>query len=635
MRRFSHIMRWPRLLVVVAFLGSLTLATGSAQAVVVSNSQHTLYGVAMVPGTGGQLAMAGVPVVTSGGSCQDPQLASEPEFGTTLPTSALCLHDLNAGDGDTVLPKNETFAMTWDPNRWGWSTTRNTLEQFLSDVAAGSGADATQQMSSPFSLTGQYTDVLGHRAAYNSKYGGACVDLGNPGGYTCRYGQTSGSGLGNDYPSGDPTRNCTAGGSNSVCLTDAAIQQEITFFANTTSFQSHTQAGYQPLVVMMVPRGVEVCLDSSGKLCSAGSNATAQFCSYHGYDLINGVRVAYVVQPWTAHTGCDQPSIKPLPTNPPPTTVQVEQDAADRMESPLSAGLIAAIVNPWLNGWYAEDGSEINDNPYLDNMNGCQPLGAPYDSVTVGTGSYTLQREFNNGSTISLEPNALACAPWAVLIPAFVAPSPISAGDVVMFDGTGTNTNVVVPNHGYWWSFGDGTSAVGPSVEHAYRSAGTYTVQLITIDRGGNINTLSQKVTVLGSSTGTGTGGGGKTGSSGLQVKVALPPQSFAKFINAGLSVNVTSNARADGIVRLVISRRAAKRAHMKIAGQAQFLVIGQGTVAGLIKAGKVTLHIHLSHATVAKLRKLGFLTVTVKLTLHAPGYVTKTFDGGGVLKQF
>src|SRR5581483_1333130 len=120
MRRFSHIARWPRLFFVVAFLGSLTLATGSAQAVVVSNSQNSLYGVAIVPGTGSQLASAGVPVVTSGGACQDPALATTPELGTTLPTTALCLHDLNASDGDTVLPKNETFAMTWDPNRWGW-----------------------------------------------------------------------------------------------------------------------------------------------------------------------------------------------------------------------------------------------------------------------------------------------------------------------------------------------------------------------------------------------------------------------------------------------------------------------------------------------------------------------------------
>jgi hypothetical protein len=633
MGRFSHIARWPRLFFAVTFFATLALATGSAQAVVVSNSHGSLYGVAMVPGTGANLATAGVPVVTSGGTCQDPALASTPDLGTTLPTNALCLHNFNASTGDTVLPKNETFAMTWDPNRWGWATTRGDLEQLLRDIAAGSAADGTPQMTSPFSLTSQYTDALGKRAAYDSKYGGACIDLGNPGGYTCRYGTTNGSGAGNNYPTG-ANETCTPGGGNSVCLTDAAIQEELSFFVTTTRLSSYTQPGYSPLVVMMVPHGVEVCLDNTGKLCSVGGGSTAAFCSYHGYETINGVKVPYVVQPFSADTGCDEPNLPALPDH--PTTVDVENDAATRIDSPMSAGLIASIVNPWLNGWYALDGSEINDNPY-NSIDACAPEGKDLDQETVGSGSYYLQGEYNNGSALSLDLNALPCPQWAVLNPAFVAPSPINAGDVVMFDGSVTNSNEVVPKMAYWWSFGDGSSAVGPSVEHSYAKAGVYTARLITIDRGGNVNTLAQQVSVLGSTQSGGGGGGNGGGNTGLSVTLGLPSQNnFQKFLRSGLFVNVTSNSRADGIVRLAIPRAAALRAHLKIAKGAGFLIIGQGTVSGLIKAGKVTLHIRLSQKASARLRHLSIVKVTVKLTLHAPGTTgTKTFDTSGVLKSF
>src|SRR5579871_2517520 len=116
MRRFAHMARSTRLLFALTLVASLAAMAGSAQAVVVQNSQGNSYGVALLPGTSGSLATASVPVVTSTGTCYDPQLLSTPDFGSSLPTGALCLHDTTSSDGDTVLPKNETFALTWDPN---------------------------------------------------------------------------------------------------------------------------------------------------------------------------------------------------------------------------------------------------------------------------------------------------------------------------------------------------------------------------------------------------------------------------------------------------------------------------------------------------------------------------------------
>jgi hypothetical protein len=125
------------------------------------------------------------------------------------------------------------------------------------------------------------------------------------------------------------------------------------------------QRRFTPVLVMLTPPGVEVCLDSAGTLCSANSNSSAQFCSYHSWFTVpdrtpTGSKFAYVVQPWTAGTSCDDPSFSAVSGNAPADPT----DAGNRLVSPLSQGQIAAIVNPWLNGWSALDGSEINDNPH-------------------------------------------------------------------------------------------------------------------------------------------------------------------------------------------------------------------------------------------------------------------------------
>src|SRR5579862_727739 len=169
------------LVFMLTLLASLAATAGSAHAVVVQNNQGTTLGVNVVPGTGNTLAGAGVNVVNASGLCQDPQLKVTPDLGTNLPGGALCLHDTNPADGHTVLPQTESFALSWDPEHRGWDTTRGVMEQFMRDVADGSG-----QSTSEFSLTSQYMDATGARAQNSWLYGGGCVDYGNPGGYTCQ-----------------------------------------------------------------------------------------------------------------------------------------------------------------------------------------------------------------------------------------------------------------------------------------------------------------------------------------------------------------------------------------------------------------------------------------------------------------
>ena len=610
------------LLIALPFVVSLVMATSEARAVVVDPSasgttvsyptdQSNYVGVALVPGTRGNLATAGVPTVSSSAPCSDPWLSSD-LGGPLLPPDGLCWNGGGATPSNAVIHGNETFAITWDATqpRSYWAATRDYVEQFLKDVADGTGT-----LSSPYAVTTQYSDQ-GGRAANASKYGGGCIDYGNPGGSACQFGNTIGTGPGNPYPT---SRGCTVPNA-SVCLTDSQVQTELATMITNMGLVGRTQPGYTPLLVLLTPSGVTTCLGANSSLCSANSGASARFCSYHSHVEVGGTNFAYVVQPWTVHTACDEPKLPLPPAN--STSQQLATDAGVRLVSSLSQGQIAAIVNPWLNGWFANDGSEINDN------DGCAPAGVPADSTVVGNSSqnpYCLPAEFNNGGVIEIDPNAPGCASSVALGPTFVVPSPIDQGDVVAFDGSVTVSTLVVPGAKYGWNFGDGQTSVGPSVVHSYAKGGTYTVTLNVADRGGNVSSVSQTISVLGpngqpvSSTIT---------NPGLRVRLLLAPQSLRTVLRAGVAVWVSSNEPADGIVTLSISRNAARRAHIS-PGRGATVMIGRGTVSS-INTGTVSLHLHLSRAVAAKLKHLSHVTLTVRLALVAASGDRLAIDAAG-----
>lgn len=620
------------------------LNAATADAVVVPAGGHQV-GVAMVPGTLSSTALttAGFPPATGSALCADPQLASTPDLGQYLPMSSLCWQ------GGSVLHQNETFTLTWDPIRSFFETTRTYLQTFLSNVAADSGKG-----TSPYAVTSQYADSSG-RALNSSAFGGGCIDYGNPGGYTCQFGDVTGSGTGLNYTdnggdgcsqgalSGTNQFNEELDGSwdsqpNSVCITDAQIQDELKALVPNSHMLDHTKAGYLPIVDVLTPPGVEVCLDQAGTFCSANGASSLQFCSYHSDVQMpsGGPVVAYTVVPWTVswqtQTGCKEPD---SPTIPPHPAAQVlADDSGAQLVSPLSEAEIASIVDPTLNGWYAQNGDEINDN-------GCMPFENQLDQVSVNGTSYFLQREFNNAGMIKTDPDALKCTPTVALQSAFVAPSVVNPGDVVELDGSGTVSTLLVPKEGYDWNFGDGAQAVGPSVVHSYAAPGTYTVTLTVTDRGGNTSTLSHQIIVAGQTgqtgqtgpLGTQTGDGGQKNKkpkkkSGFRAQVQLLPQGLADVLHKGISTRVTSNETASGIVTLMISGRDARRAHIASSHRPS-VIVGRGTVS-TIKAGTVNLHLRLSHGVIAKLKHLSHLTLTVRIALVTHAGQHLTIDAAG-----
>jgi PKD domain len=204
---------------------------------------------------------------------------------------------------------------------------------------------------------------------------------------------------------------------------------------------------------------------------------------------------------------------------------------------------------------------------------------------------------------------------------------------VLAFDGSTTNSTLIVPRAKYQWNFGDGTKAVGPSVVHSYGHGGICEVTLQVTDRGGNQASLTQTVQVLGATGGSvssGAVGSGATGSGGLKVRLQLMPQSLRGVLRAGVAVHVSSNQPANGVATLSISRRSAKQAHLK-AGRGPSVVIARGTLSQ-IKSGTVSLHLHmrLSRSTASKLEGLGHVTLTVRLALVAAGGGRIAVDAAG-----
>jgi hypothetical protein len=615
-----------RLLLLSLTVAVSLVAAGGAQAVVVDMNPSVAgqssvpysaanvgdyTGVALVPGTRSSLgtAGAGVPTVAPSVSSCDPYLTSDL---TLLPAMGLC------SQGGVVIHANETFALTWDPNRaydtqgYG-SLTRGYVEQFLKDVADGS-----ETLTSPYAVTSQYQDATG-RAANSWKYGGACVDFGKPGGYTCQFGNTTGAGTGNSFPASG----CTPSVVGDVCLTDLQVQDELRTHLTNTQMLGYVMSGYTASLVLLTPPGVEICL--TAKLCSANATSPAQFCSYHSQFSFPGApggEVSYVVQPFTAGTACDEPKLPPLPPSPTP------QDWAtyngSRLVGPLSQSQIAGMVNPGMNAWFAADGSEINDNF------GCVPDGVPTDGVIVGGGSYYLPPEFNNAGIIDTDPSVPACALGVTLAPNFVVPSAVRPGDVVQFDGSITPSTLIVPKANYAWNFGDGTSAIGPSVEHTFGKGGNFTVKLTVTDRGGNVASVSQTMTILGSNGQPipVTPPPSNKNISSLQARLLLLPQSLRTLLRTGLHLRVLSNEPADGFVTLSISRGAAKRAHIKT-GRGSTVVVGRGTVSG-ITTGTVNLHVKLSRGMAKQLGHLRHVNLTVRLALAAAGGAHVAVDAAG-----
>lgn len=123
------------------------------------------------------------------------------------------------------------------------------------------------------------------------------------------------------------------------------------------------------------------------------------------------------------------------------------------------------------------------------------PLGTgPAGGLTATSGSVN-RRGMTWSVVVAPETGALNAAPAASFTTSCTALS-------CSFDGSGsTDPDGIVVAHD--WSFGDGTSATGPTPSKSYSAAGTYLVTLTVTDNAGASNSTTRQITVAPAPAGT------------------------------------------------------------------------------------------------------------------------------------
>lgn len=164
-----------------------------------------------------------------------------------------------------------------------------------------------------------------------------------------------------------------------------------------------------------------------------------------------------------------------------------------------------------------------------DDDSTCPITYAPSAAVTLPEGPDGLRtvhaRVFDNARSTDPEPvyhdpgNASAAASDTIFLdrepPTAVASASASAPvvrQVLTFGADGSHDDTggaddsgIDPSGGYSWDFGDGTTASGVSVTHAFATAGTRTVRLTVRDRAGNRAVAELTLVVGAATTPTGT----------------------------------------------------------------------------------------------------------------------------------
>lgn len=133
-----------------------------------------------------------------------------------------------------------------------------------------------------------------------------------------------------------------AGFTNQV-LTDAFIQGLVAGVVNADGGKTGYNAAYH----IFLPRGMDVCFDSSYSICYSPDNSpTFYFCGYHGsFDTSSG-HVLYTVEPYDAVGGCYLSG----------------QSAEDAQVSVLSHETFETITDPDPNDqWYEPAGSSFGE----------------------------------------------------------------------------------------------------------------------------------------------------------------------------------------------------------------------------------------------------------------------------------
>jgi chitodextrinase len=114
-----------------------------------------------------------------------------------------------------------------------------------------------------------------------------------------------------------------------------------------------------------------------------------------------------------------------------------------------------------------------------------------------------LGHDYSNASprmaALRLVPTGTIVVP-ANLQPSFtISPTTAGEGQAILFDGSASTAPSNNPIDEFFWDFGDGSTATGVTVTHAYSRAGTYPVTLTIFDALGRGASTTKTVTITAS----------------------------------------------------------------------------------------------------------------------------------------
>lgn len=251
----------------------------------------------------------------------------------------------------------------------GIPTYKGLIQQFFSDVAAGSGASGgcAPNDCNVFTIERQYAQ-------------GTRVGQITPGSYAIGYNSGSDSiDAADPFPS--KAAQCASPAGTAVCLTDLQIQNEVDHVVQATG----GARGLNNLWFVFLPPGVDECLD-------AGACGTNSFAGYHAVSDVAGHGA-------TIYAVAIDPIIEaPIPPGADPQGYPDAEVALDIAAHEVNE----AITDPEGNGWMDPNGFEVGDKcdigPQTGSPLGFASDGSPYNQVINGH-QYLLQEEWANADS--------------------------------------------------------------------------------------------------------------------------------------------------------------------------------------------------------------------------------------------